>query len=223
MRINPAEKIAGQSPLLIRKLLYRAIQSKWSVAFAAEVMGVGARTAKKAVEELEALGYIEKTTSESNSRRVMWKNTALGDHFAMSPASKPVTRATAERKIAEFLERVRAVRDNPYYLYRVERVTLFGSILSDKSSLGDVDIAVRLVHKEPDRQKASELDKQRRREASANGRRFNNDVDYLFWPKYEVFLFLKSRSTSLRLCPEDENFLQKCETKVIYEDFVSAP
>lgn len=217
MRINPAEKIAGQSPLLIRKLLRYFRGDEWNILHAESVMGISSHAAKKVIKELEARGYITKIPPRKNVKRVWWKNTALGNRFAVAPASKPVTRATAEKRLEELIERVRVVRDNPYYLYRVERVTLFGSILSDKLLLGDVDVAIRLVHKEPDQTKASELDNERRRKASAEGRRFNNNLDYLLWPEHEVILFLKSRSRVLSLCLENEGFLKKCQTRLLQD------
>ena len=48
--------------------------------------------------------------------------------FSAASAAKPVTRATAERTLAQFLERVAEVNRNPYYLARVARVVLFGSM-----------------------------------------------------------------------------------------------
>ena len=218
MRIDTSEKIAGQSPLLVRKLLHYFRGDEWNILHAESVMGISSYATRRVIKELEERGYIAKALPRKNVKKVWWKNTALGNQFAVAPAAKPVTRATAEKRLEELIERARVVRDNPYYLYRVERVTLFGSILSDQSLLGDVDVAIRLVHKEPDSTKAQELDKERRRKASAEGRRFNNDIDYIVWPKYEVFLFLKSRSRVLSLCLENEEFLKKCQTKVIYSD-----
>lgn len=219
MRIDPTKKIGGQSPLLVRKLLhYYAGDGPWSLTSAKAAMGVSAFAARKVVEELERLEYIVEVPHPDKPKVKRWKNTELGNQFAVAPASKPVTRETAEKRLAEFLERVKAVCDDPYYLYRVGRVTLFGSILSDKSLLGDVDIAIQLIHKEPDKSKAEELDKERRQKASREGRRFSNYVDYLAWPKVEIFLFLKARSRVLSLCLESESFLKKCETKIIYTD-----
>jgi predicted nucleotidyltransferase len=84
-----------------------------------------------------------------------WSTTIKGNALAMASAAGPVLRKTAERLLAEFLDRVKEVRESDTYLYRVKRVILFGSMLDqDRSHVNDIDLVVELVHKVKDRETA---------------------------------------------------------------------
>ena len=81
----------------------------------------------------------------------IWTVNQAGRTFSVATAVKPVKRVTAEKALARFLERVTRVNEEPYFLARVTKVVLFGSILKPGvESLSDVDIAVQLVRKESD-------------------------------------------------------------------------
>jgi hypothetical protein len=87
-----------------------------------------------------------------------WSVTQTGRTFSAATAAQPVIRATAERALAQFLDRVAQVNENPYFLATVTRVILFGSILKPEvARLSDVDLAVELVAKEADFDRAREL------------------------------------------------------------------
>jgi hypothetical protein len=58
------------------------------------------------------------------------------------------------------------------YVYRVEHVVLFGSMLSDVDRLGDVDVAVLLQPKVNEEAAFQEWSMARRRSAEAKGRNF---------------------------------------------------
>jgi predicted nucleotidyltransferase len=60
----------------------------------------------------------------------------------MASAAKPISRASAEKKLAEFLDRVRKVKEDDYFLYKVEKVIVFGSYLGSADLLSDIDLAV---------------------------------------------------------------------------------
>ena len=71
--------------------------------------------------------------------------TLLGSTFSLASAALPLRHATAERRLAEFLDRVRAVNANDGFFYRVHKVILFGSYLTDRKRINDIDVAVELV------------------------------------------------------------------------------
>ena len=81
--------------------------------------------------------------------------------------------------MSEFLDRVRQVNSNSGFLYRVRKVVVFGSFLSDAPFVGDLDLAVDLCPKEKDSRKHSELIRARANEAARYGRRFRNYVEGL--------------------------------------------
>ena len=66
--------------------------------------------------------------------RERWQVTQAGRTLAASTAAKRVTRATAEDALQQFLDRVERVNKDPYFLGRVTKVVLFGSMLKAETS-----------------------------------------------------------------------------------------
>jgi predicted nucleotidyltransferase len=126
-----------------------------------------------------------------------------------------IKRETAKQKLVDLVDRVRLVRDDSRFLYRVTLLAVFGSYLTDKDRLGDIDIAFKLEAKEKDRDKATALAQEHTRKS---GRQFRNMVEEIFWPENEVLLFLKSRSRSLSFHEYAEVEQMGCNRKIIYED-----
>ena len=120
----------------------------------------------------------------------------LGSSLHSAMASKPVKRTTAESALAGFLERIQQANNNPDFTYSVNKAIVFGSYLSSKDRLGDVDVAVELVGKIMEQESQSEANLKR---ARASGRRFSSTLDMLLWANHEVKLFLKGRSRVLQL------------------------
>ncbi len=215
MRIKSTEKIAGRPALSVRDF-FRHNDDGFVLTDVRAFFGVAATTASRMVKAFVESGYAEPSAPVGGLK--CWKTTIKGRQLAHATAAKPISRATAERKLSEFLERVKIIRDDPYYLYRVTRVVVFGSYLSGSKDLGDIDLAVRIVHKEGDPDKQRALNKQRCREAEAGGRSFGAFVDRLYWPETEVRRFLKSGSRCFSLHDLEEIPRLGCEHKVIYED-----
>ena len=57
-----------------------------------------------------------------------------------------ISRTTADRIISEVVERAKEINASPYpkFMFSVKKIAVFGSYLTDKEKLGDVDIAVLL-------------------------------------------------------------------------------
>lgn len=115
------------------------------------------------------------------------------------------------------MERVKEVNSNDYYLYQVKKVIVFGSYLSTKERLGDIDIAIELVPKEGEPKRYGKLTRERAREARDKGRTFSSFIDELYWARTEVKRFLKSRSRSISLHETDDPILEQVAYQVIYE------
>ena len=82
-------------------------------------------------------------------------DTQTGQTLSSATAAKRVTRATAEKALQQFLGRVEQVNNDPYFLGKVTRVVLFGSMLKPEvERLSDVDLAVELASKEADLDRA---------------------------------------------------------------------
>jgi predicted nucleotidyltransferase len=111
---------------------------------------------------------------------------------------------------------VKIVNRDPHYLYRVDRVIVFGSYITSASRLSDIDLALAYSAKEPDPDRRAELDQRRSDEAAEGGRRFDTMIDFIAWPHIEVQLFLRSRSRYLSLHPESEGVLAHAAQRVLY-------
>ncbi len=219
MRISKADLVAGYPAVEIRNCLRKAGDSTFVPTFLGDAMGIPSVDARRLVKALAGLGLIERdpTCKKIGGEGPCWRVTLNGRTFALAKASRPLPRRSAEKRVAEFLKRVKTVRDDPGFLYRVKRVVAFGSYLEDTATLGDIDLAVELVAKERNPERAHQINEKRIREAREHGRRFSNIVDELYWPQREVMLFLKSRSRSLSLHDTDDPILSISKTRVLFE------
>src|SRR5258708_5087610 len=104
-----------------------------------------------------------------------------------------LTRTTADRNLSELIERARAANRSPDFTYRIERLTVFGSYLTDKTRLGDVDVACKLAPRFTG-ERQDFVERARMQAAHATGRRFSNLTEEIGWPEREVVLFLKAHS-----------------------------
>jgi predicted nucleotidyltransferase len=148
--------------------------------------------AKTLINELLEQKYIEPTIIIDG--RPYWHNTIKGNSLANASAAKPVGRQKANKAFAEFMGRVNQVNQDPYFLYEVVQVALFGSYITDANTVNDVDVAVDLTPKEDALNLRSHMNDQRRQEACEKGIRFKNTTEYVCWPEIEVWKFLKGHS-----------------------------
>ena len=94
-----------------------------------------------------------------------------------------------------FLDRVEQVNRDPYFLGKVVRVVLFGSMLKPEvDRLSDVDVAVELATKDADFDRAREQNYRRAEELEEKGQRFQNFLDREFCWYLETRRFLKGGS-----------------------------
>ena len=115
------------------------------------------------------------------------------------------------------MNRVHQVNADSRFLYRVRKVILFGSFLTDAPFVGDLDLAVELDRKEPDGEKHVQMALARAREVAEKGRRFSNFVEMICFAEQEVKLFLKARSRIIQMTDSRDGILKMTEYRVIYE------
>ena len=195
MRIDPNRTIGGRPALAVRKMLrYLRGWDQWKVADLESVATLAPGTGNTLAMALRTEGLIEA------SGKGTWAVTQAGRTFSAATAAKPVRRATAEKALAEFLERVTQVNEDPYFLAEATRVVLFGSMLKPEvERLSDVDLAVELVSKEMDRDLASLKNRQRAEELADQGRSFRNSLEWAAVWYLEAFRYLKGGSRAISL------------------------
>ena len=96
-------------------------------------------------------------------------------------AAKTLRRETAERLLSELLDRIIALNSDPRFLARVQKAVVFGSYIGEPDRIGDLDIAVQLVRREPDFEKHTQANNRRVAEEFARGRHFSDILDQAFW------------------------------------------
>jgi hypothetical protein len=221
MRIRSDDVIAGFPAKQIRKLLRQSTLSL-SVDEATKILGLNERNTLKLLNDLEKQGFIEKNAFAPDPDK-NWENTIKGGALSKALFSAPVARRAAEQKLSEFMDRVREVNEAGRYLYRVRKVVLFGSFLNESSTVGDLDIAIELVPKEPDSRKHSELILAHANAADLNGKRFQNFVHRLDFAAQEVRSYLKGRSRIIQLTDCRDGVLKVAKSRVLYESPEKSP
>ena len=141
--------------------------------------------------------HVQLINGQTNSRL---SRTGVSRWTEPSTAGKPVTQATAERALSQFLERVTLVNQSPYFLAKVTNRVLFGGMLKPEvERLSDVDVAVELTRKEPDFERAQEQNQQRAEELANMGSSFRDVLEVELCWYWEAFRFLKGRSRVIAL------------------------
>lgn len=214
MHINSKDTLAGQPILKIREFLRRNQSCNWGEVTVRSTFNVDSKTAKGIINLLNRRGYVE---SIQISEKTYWKNTIKGNSLALSSAALPISRTTAERKLKEFLDRVLAVRNSKYYLYKVTKVVVFGSYLSDMEKINDIDISISLESKQKNEQRRRRMIEERIDNVIFYGKVFRNEGEKICWPQIEVIKFLKGRSRSIGL-HIDEEIAKQSKHKIIYRD-----
>lgn len=59
-----------------------------------------------------------------------------------------ISRQKADEEIKKLIERAKEINANPELLVSIKLIRVFGSYLTDKQELGDIDLAVRYIYRE---------------------------------------------------------------------------
>lgn len=217
MIVRAEQAIAGFKATKIRAMLRRLAEDFWTADDVAREMKIDRPTADKLIAALRSSGYVEKAPRQPKGT---WRNTIAGNALANATAAKPIRRKTGEDRLAEFLGRVHLLNADDNWAHRVTKVLVFGSYLTDKSWLGDVDVAIRLEPRPKYQDRWSDVLLARAGEAETRGIRFSRFVDRLGWAEREAKRFLKSRSRSLSLhdLEREQVLLNRIPHRVLFEE-----
>ena len=213
VNIDPKATVGGVPILQVRDFLKRYGAEGFMAKDLRERFGeaVAAHLLRVVVSE----GYVERAEIYGEWR---YGNTAKGGQLARASAARPVSRAKAEQALTEFLGRCDDVRTRPEFLFTVEEAILFGSMLTDKPKVSDVDVAIALRPKEKDAARLAALVHEQVRHARDEGVRFSNLLEMHHYPWSRVERFLKGRSRIVQLTRADDEILGHADKKVIYSD-----
>lgn len=207
MRIEKGRKIVGHPALHVRRIMREAARSHLTPQRVQEILGCSDSSARKVMRDLEAEGFVE---SVKGRVEVAIKGNAL----AMARTAAPLRCQTAERLIADVVNRAYAVNRDEKWAYRIKTLVLFGSCVRREKRPNDVDVACELAPRFDD-ERQSLLEQNRR---AARGQGFRNLSQWSSWPRMEVFQFLKSRARGLSLHLLDAWVLGLANHRIIFRD-----
>ncbi len=195
MHVDPNATVAGYPVLLVRQALRKLRHiDTWGSAILEAAAGLPPGAGPELAKALAAQGLIRKIQKDA------WTMCQAGMTFTAATAAKRLTRATAERALTTFMERVARVNSDPYFLGQVTRVALFGSMLNpDTDRPSDIDLAVEIVPKIADWDSHIEKNNERVQELMTLGHNFRHTIEYAVCWHLEVFRFLKGGSRAISL------------------------
>jgi hypothetical protein len=215
VHIDPAAKIAGHPALAVRDFLRRHANTVWYADRLAVVLKVPPTTARAIVKELARLGYVGRERTRG-TRDPLWCVRDPGLRFASARGGPRLRRERADRLLAEMIARCEAANAQESFAYWVARLSVFGSYLSHKPTLGDLDVVLDLEPKERNMEAQMRRDVARWRLARAQGRCVTEDDLYL-WADTEVRRFVRGRASYVQLCPRRDIEKLGIETRVVFE------
>jgi hypothetical protein len=207
MQINKEQTVAGYPAYAIRHLMrYVRLYDAISGEFAARILNIEKDESARLISRLSKLGFLTVTANvsgplkeEKGTKPVWYEITELGISLALASAAPRIKRRTADKIVEQFLIRVHQANKNGRYLYEITAVVAFGSYVSDREDLGDIDLALQLTPREGDDNRFFKLCRAKIAEAYDQGRRFRNLTDEVCWPRNEIRRFLRARKRSLSL------------------------
>jgi len=228
VRIDPRDKIGGVPVMDVRRLLRGFMGATVVGAYFRDAGLLEALIAKGLV------GAVYRDPTQLRQSRVVigpgdratgpwYELTDQGTSLAQASAAAPLRRATAERKLREFMARVEQVNQSEEFAYRVNRVVLFGSYLTAAERVNDIDLAVELAPRWDGFDVGIQDQKEQERVRLAPRHRTGNALAVEQWPWREVFLFLKARDRSFSLHDTQDPILYGIPKRVLYpsEEFTS--
>ena len=198
--LNAVPPVAGENAVRIREILRRscgAFREDWL----SDRFRYNEGRAHEIAKAMETAGYVrrDREREERNNSPFLWYSvTDTGHGVARASAAKRIKRETAATALMELMKRVHLVNASPKYMYSVNRVAVFGSVLERRERLGDVDVAVDLKSRVAfdEEHKWVELFQQHAYESGRSLSTWDEEID---WPRREVLLMLKSRKRSLSI------------------------
>lgn len=178
----------------MRRLFRWNAKRNATAAQLAEYLQIAPRAASILASRLERDGYWRRSDDPSTSTRI-FSNTQKAERIALATATRPLTRVTADKLLAELIDRMRALETMPF-AYTVGEAHVFGSYLTEDNRLSDVDLAIKLKWKFEHREQQFDFERAR---IEKSGRTFHDWLDETTWPLNEVKLFLLNRSGYLHL------------------------
>jgi hypothetical protein len=218
MKIDRTKTIGGVPLIKVRDLLRYMGAGTIGGERTLTREGITRRVGRDIADELVGEGLLE-VREKDRDGGPWYEITDAAPRLANVKMLKRISRSKADLYVAELLRRADDINANPELLYRVKRITAFGSYITDAADLGDIDIAVELEFKLP-REQRVEANKAR---AKASGRLYLSLLDELSFGEREVKRLLRGRNRYISLTSYDSLKELRAPTKDIYPRPEGAP
>jgi hypothetical protein len=202
MQIHASDEVEGVSLLKIRALFRQAgLDGILSTSFICRQLQLTKSKTDRLIAALQEMGLLApiRNRQGAGAAEEECELTKDGIRLRAATAAKPLRRETADRLLSELLERIATLNRDERFLARVQKAVAFGSYIGDADRIGDLDVAVELVRREPNSEKHTEVNNRRVAEEFAKGRHFANILEQVFWWQREATLFLRNRKRGLSL------------------------
>lgn len=168
--------------------------------------------AKEKLNELAEAGYVEFKRTLPDGRE-LFRRTTQGNALSKANLGKPINRKKAEALLQGVLERVAEINSSPAFIHFVDRVSVFGSYLSEALELGDIDLIVEDSFKSELGEQWAVTDEHVRR----SGRRFRNRFEAWMYPRLQIEMKLRNRSPYLDIQTADQVELLGLKPLTVFE------
>lgn len=220
MWIDPEARVGGLPLREVCVLLRKLRQTEWrSQAEFLDLVPIRPSRGLELLRALKSEGYL--ASSDRGRWGRTWHLSDLGYRVAAARLGKPFRRQTAQRHLVQFLQRVMEVRDDRRWPSIVTTVILFGSLLdSERESVGDVDLAVRLAHRTTDAEQHEKMHRAYIRGQIKSGRRLDSTFEQVALPEIDLYRYLRNRlpCVSLHSVEAESRMLKEIPTLTLYHE-----
>jgi hypothetical protein len=202
VQIQASDEVEGVPLLKVRAVFRQAgLDGILSTGFVSRQLQLTKPEADRLLTALREMGLLAPVRARQGAgvTEDEWHLTDDGIRLRAASAAKPLRRETADRLMSELLERIATLNSDERFLARVKKAVAFGSYIGNADRIGDLDVAVELVWREPDSKKHTEANNRRVADEFAKGRHFANILEQMFWWQQEAMLFLRNRKRGLSL------------------------
>ncbi|MBR1300067.1 nucleotidyltransferase domain-containing protein [Bradyrhizobium sp. AUGA SZCCT0042] len=204
MQVSKSDTLAGLPLIKIRDFLRRYPRGYTVTAAAVEAnLGLKNTSAEVVLQAMVTAGFLERKGQTGEGQTpAQFAVTVLGSRLSVARFVKRITRAKADALVREMLDRVTEINQRDELVFRVKRVRAFGSYAGNAPEVGDIDLAVDLEQRHPDR----DIIEQLLARADASGKSLNTYMARLSYGELEVQKLLKGGSPYISNqsgdCPE---------------------
>lgn len=157
-------------------------------------------------------GYLEPNEPEHSRDTRKYQLSRKGRQTSAANLTKRFDRAKADKEVDEMIARANAINTRDELVFYVNKITAFGSYLSNSDDLGDIDLVINLDVRRPNTKFTNES--HYRADNSGKSLDFSSSLDY---GRKEVMQLLRARKARLSFVSASTVEGLKTETSVLFE------